>query len=1046
MHLKDADTRVMCSLHRLLTHWKLCKLFRLGCLLLGLSFPCLQAKAHEIPPWLPRYDLDVTIDVHNHFVQVREQVTWINRHDRPTKSVLFNNHSHFAVPEKDIGFLAKSLEILRLAPSEALYFDGPPCEIAQVLLIDPKTKQKTSLPFHYLPENDTALVVSLPFEVSKGQAVTLELKFSLKLPQRQGRWGQWKGVTFLAQWLPVLSYYDNKGWQPAPFVPWHQPFHNEAGIYRAKITVPADEIVGCTGSISTRQDLQNGWQQVTVGEVPARDFAIFCSKRFQEVVGQVDGVNVRCLHLPGHEFYARELIRIAAESIPVYNKWFGQFPYKEFTFVESFFGWNGNECGGLVMIDSRIFGMPHMGVNYVDSLVSHEILHQWFYNAVGTDGYAETWMDEGIVTHFSHRLQDQKLGRNNPLINYPKGLGWLPNIHREDFRLYGMYSADARGDAMPTVQKMEKFGHLANLMAMAYDRGGKITGMIENQLGPAAMLDFMRIIYRKYYFRVIHVREYQRELELYTGRSWQEFFDNWLYGPGMSDWCIEKVNIEPLDGDPLYHRHPQVYRWLQKGKDFLSHFHKETRRTQSPVKVQVLVRQKGEYNEPTVLGISLDGSEHYQIRVPIYPHTNLLVLDEISAKTESISQNLVRVEIVLPCRPTQITVDPDQVIIDRHPCNNSWKTKVHVRFTPVLNQLDETDIVNAHDRLNILFGPWGFGATFKNPWFTRDPLFGFRAGLYRTQRYQLGSYIAYRSNDRNIVAGVDGVINHYPFPKTQLGFIAERSITTLGDEVPCSRGVFYARYVKLYSSSLYLPPFEYIDAFATIQDRCLPLPRIRPPGANLLDEQTTLGIHYHKYYLTPYWDPEGGFALDATYQAGLPILDRDDFQSVFGQVSTVKFTPDPLGILESTPLLRWLKDTRWAFRLGGAASLPDDSQLFSLGGGDLFRGFDLRERQGSLMWLASVEWRVPLCKGLDKDYLDHVAGLRGIYAVAFYDVGNAYVNGRQLGPIAHAVGGGLRFDVIWFGLIERTMIRFDVAQTVNQDSPVQFWVGLSHPF
>ena len=59
------------------------------------------------------------------------------------------------------------------------------------------------------------------------------------------------------------------------------------------------------------------------------------------------------------------------------------------------------------MIDERIFGMPHLARGYVDYLVSHEVCHQWWYNLVGTNGYCETWMDEGLATYFSHRLLDQ---------------------------------------------------------------------------------------------------------------------------------------------------------------------------------------------------------------------------------------------------------------------------------------------------------------------------------------------------------------------------------------------------------------------------------------------------------------------------------------------------------------------------------------------------------------------------------------------------------------------------------------------------------------
>ena len=53
------------------------------------------------------------------------------------------------------------------------------------------------------------------------------------------------------------------------------------------------------------------------------------------------------------------------------------------------------------MIDARIFNTPKYAARYVEQLVSHEICHQWWYSAVGTAGYHEPWMDEGLVTWFT---------------------------------------------------------------------------------------------------------------------------------------------------------------------------------------------------------------------------------------------------------------------------------------------------------------------------------------------------------------------------------------------------------------------------------------------------------------------------------------------------------------------------------------------------------------------------------------------------------------------------------------------------------------------
>src|SRR5262249_18632352 len=153
---------------------------------------------------------------------------------------------------------------------------------------------------------------------------------------------------------------------------------------------------------------------------------------------------------------------------------------------------------------------------------------------------------------------------------------------------------------------------------------------------------------------------------------------------------------------------------------------------------------------------------------------------------------------------------------------------------------------------------------------------------------------------------------------------------------------------------------------------------------------------------------------------------NEEFCRLSGQFSFVKGLPDGLG---------WLSETRVAGRLYGGAGWPKSGLYFPLGGAGLFRAFDMAERQGSMVWLGSLEWRVPLVKHLTWDCCDHALGLRGISAVTFYDVGNAYANGHAAGDIAHGVGAGLYFDVAWFSFVERTAIRLDVAKSINMAAP-----------
>ena len=126
--------------------------------------------------------------------------------------------------------------------------------------------------------------------------------------------------------------------------------------------------------------------------------------------------------------------------------------------------------------------------------------------------------------------------------------------------------------------------------------------------------------------------------------------------------------------------------------------------------------------------------------------------------------------------------------------------------------------------------------------------------------------------------------------------------------------------------------------------------------------------------------------------------------------------------------------------------MPGRGEFFSMGGSMYFRGFDLAQRQGSTVWVGSAEWRLPVARDLHLDVCDHIFGLRNIDVVPFYDVGNTYTFCHSVGPTAHAVGTSFRFDVSWFSLVERTLLRIDIAKTLNVSSGMQFWFGVGVPF
>ncbi len=1009
-----------------------CGLYWIRLLAVLVFFSGEQVHAAEPLPALPQYQIDIKIDTAKHIAHLIQRVTWTNSTRTPANHLAFNFYPHYRVPQGDYIHLAKTLELLRLQPSLGIERSGRFGVIKEArLLSHAGVACETRLNFEFDTDNPTALRFPLPQSLNPGETVVVELVCEFHIPNKQGRLGHWKGVTYITNALPMLAFCDDTGWQTKPFVPWHQPWFNEAGVFTATITLPENECLAMPAKVKSERVLPNGQKQIETHPFVGRDFALLCSTRYREFKGQTrlpDGrlVDLRCLAFPEHEFYANEIIKIVADAIPIYSRWFGPFPYDSFTIAESYFGWNGNECAGLIMIDERVFGMPELARGYVEYLVSHETCHQWWYNLVGTNGYSEPFMDEGAAAYFTHRLIDQTRGKNNEFLVWPKGLGWLPNIKRENYRYGSMYYAIRNGDMHPAAQDLPQYKHLFGLFTGAYDRGSKAFGMIENQLGEAAFLDFTRMLVAKYSWRVLQAKELRAELEAYTGRDWGEFFDRWIYGKGLVDWEVKKVEVE--------HEFPFLVRKIPITGPI------------SRNRIEITLRQKGEFTEPTSLGVRLAGADGFPIRIPIVPAAGAIAgkaaatadgIPDFEYQVEPQANGTVKVTFSTLAEPEQIVVDPDNILLDANPGNNAWKSMPGTRITPLYTTLDETDVTSDYDRCNFTAGPWIWGASYQDPWYTRSTMIGLRAGANHPQRFRAGAYAGFRTDYRDAVVGADAV---FLGDHLEAGLNWERRVGgPWGGQEGASgpnRAVAYLRHVLKPGSSMYLPPIMYQDGFVSYQDNFLPFPR---STAGQRYERLALGgYHFRLNLLTPYWDPESGVWVDTMLGGG-----SADFNGWRGMGE---------GRLELAAVNRLpvcdgpLRDVRLAGRFVGMMAWPDFGQFYALGGGTLFRGFDLAERQGSALWVVNAEIRWPIAQEVVWDCLDHTIGVRNVRLATFYDVGGVYANQQIVQDVAHAVGAGLRIDIAIFSFIERATLRFDAAKTLNANTPWQFWFGVQNAF
>ena len=956
----------------------------------------------NVPPDLPDYQIHAELDIDKRLVKASQKVTYKNRTSAAQTEVVFHVYPKYRTAPKAKLKLAKTLEVLRLGPDEAIDPKGDRLQVQSVSI-----NNEPAIPT-YEGEDQTIMAVPLNAPLEPGQSIQVAIDFTLDLPNQWGRWSHHQGITTLVNWYPVLTVPDQNGqWSREPFVPWHQPWHQEAAYYQVTLQLPADQVVASTGKIIETHAVDETLKRIIIDGPPARDFALVCSNRFQTFEMQVGHIKARVLADKKHADNARRALEYMAEVLPIYEEWFGAFPYDEMEVVTSFFGWNGNECSGLVMIDDRVFNLPAAGERYMDHLITHEVAHQWWWNVVGTNGYTETFMDEGLVNSITAKRLDLKYGRNAPLIVWPKGFGWLPSIGREDLRMASYYKWKAQGNGGPVIQDLNGMSNLNALFSLAYDRGGKVVDMINNRMGDDRYFAFLQSLYKKHSFGILHYEELKTELDQFdANQAWPARLDAWLVQQADTDWQMKSVDIKP-PAEPLA---------------------SGIKKDDSLYKVTVEITQNEDLDEPTELAV-IAGEE--TLSIPIRPDDGDYAIPNGRVErieSENADHPVYRITLNLRSEPTQVEVDPDHRLLDTKPSNNVWRPNFRWRLTPAITPVDTSEMFQSYDRPSFIVGPF----------VDQNARGGVKVGLFAPNRATINGFFGAMPSLDRIIAGGEAKLTYLYGTNWNAGIFYEdginRNFSTSASETQ-SGGRMYLRKVLLQSSSVLDDDAAFYEIYTGHGNIFWAGDIGRPtPGA-----LNAAGMRLKINTQAPFWDPVEGRLFEINGEFGAPSYEANykyytRWQVNAGQVWTLG---DAFGPLENT---------RFAVRGMGGMAWPQDVNFFRLGSGQVNRALGFNAQNGSAFWLASAEWRFPIIKQLDKSVFDRAMTFDKVSGVLFYDVGETALK-QQFRPVVQGVGFGFRVDTVLFGFLERVNLRFDIAQPVSgaKGGPL-FWFGFNQVF
>jgi hypothetical protein len=240
-----------------------------------------------------------------------------------------------------------------------------------------------------------------------------------------GRMGRDGALYEIAQWYPRLAVYDDvRGWNHEPYIGAGE-FYLEYGSFDVSITVPANYVVGATGTLRNPEVVLTAEQRSRLSEarqsvepvaiitraeagVPGRtrpaasghltwrftadsvrDFAFAAAPNFRWDASGYNGILVHTLYRPSAPEW-EEANRMVRDALRYYSEQWYRYPYPHITSVEGPI--EGMEYP-MITFDPRA---PSREERHW--VLAHELGHQWMPMIVGSNERLYPWMDEGFNT------------------------------------------------------------------------------------------------------------------------------------------------------------------------------------------------------------------------------------------------------------------------------------------------------------------------------------------------------------------------------------------------------------------------------------------------------------------------------------------------------------------------------------------------------------------------------------------------------------------------------------------------------------------------
>lgn len=211
---------------------------------------------------------------------------------------------------------------------------------------------------------------------------------------------------------------------------------------------------------------------------------------------------------------------LAGSIIRFFQEKFGPYGYKKLANVQSKTRFGGLENANTIFYSE--FSVT--GDRRSESLLAHEIAHQWFGNMATEKEWAHIWLSEGFATYMTNYYMESMYGRDTLIALLKKQREEIIDFNKQK-------SAPVVDSSVTNLMQL--------LNANSYQKGGWVLHMLRNQLGDAVFFNGIRKYYALYAGKNADTEDLRAVMEAESGKDLSVFFRQWLYGKGQPQLNIK---------------------------------------------------------------------------------------------------------------------------------------------------------------------------------------------------------------------------------------------------------------------------------------------------------------------------------------------------------------------------------------------------------------------------------------------------------------------------------------------------------------------------